>query len=170
MKKIIPVFLCAFLVISCSACSNKADAVDLNRLYSVSAEISIDDFTTSAVLSRLGNGAWDLSFTAPENINGLTVTYLNETAEISYKGLSFSIPNEEIPASAIAEALTKSLDNAAFSAEVEFTEKNGKIKAKGKISDNEYELSIDKKSGAVLSLEIPDINFEADFSDFSLMG
>ncbi len=170
MKRFIPVFLSVILIISFSACSKKADAVDLNRLYSVTAEISYNGFNSTASLSRLGNGAWDINFTAPETISGMNITYVNETAEVTYKGLSFSIPKEEVPLSSIGEILTKVLDNAATASDTQYTEKNDKIKVKGETAGNKYELTVDKKSGAILNLEIEAIKLDASFTEFSLMG
>ena len=170
MKKFLLLIACVAMLFTLSSCAKTVSAIDLNRLYSVTAEICYGENTSIANLSRLGNGAWEITFTAPEALSGMTITYLNDSAEITYKGLNFSLPKENIPAAAIAETLTKALDNAASSSEVVFTAKKGKTVASGKINDNDYDLIINSETSEITGLEVADIGFDAAFSEFTLMG
>ncbi len=123
MKKIISLLICLVLIFAFCGCSKKTDPVDMNRIYSVDAEVKLGDYSANVGLNRLSNGAWDISFTKPDNLKGLAITYQNDKADVSFNGLNFSINREDIPVNAIVSTLTNVLDNAAYGRELSFTKK-----------------------------------------------
>ena len=102
-------------------------------------------------------------------MNGMTATYENENIKISYKGLSFDMPVENIPFKAIVTNLTTTLDNVAFGNDVQFTKSEDRVFAKGKANGNSYKFTFDEKSGSLLELQIDDIELSAGFSNYKAM-
>ena len=170
MKKIICFCLSFCIMISVIGCAKKAKPVTINGLYTINAEVQLGEFEATVGLNRLGNGVWDINFSKPDNINGLSVSYQDENAKITYNGLSFSVPRENIPVEAIVTNLTSILDKVAYGNEIEFTKKNGTITAKGKTDNGNYKVLFDEKSGKLLSVELEDIDLKADFTDYKPMG
>ena len=169
MKKTILLIICLVLIFALCGCSKKTDPVDMNRIYSVDAEVQMGDFSANVGLNRLGNGAWDISFTKPDNLNGLAITYQNDKADVSFNGLNFSINREDIPVNAIVSSLTNVLENAAYGRELSFTKKDGKITVKGKVEDTDYVLTLDEKTNSLLELDIKKQNLHVTFSGYKLM-
>jgi len=170
MKKLFAFFMCLVMIISFNGCAKKTEPVNMNRLYSVEADADFNGFSANIGLNRLGNGVWDITFSKPDNLNGLAVSYENDKANVSYKGLSFSVAREDIPAEALVVALTKILDNAAIGKDISYTKKDGETTAKGKIDNIDYSLTFDKKTGCVLKLELPKMDLSVNFSDYKLMS
>ena len=168
MRKFFYVMISIIILCSLFACSKKTDPMDLNNLYSVDANIKLDNFKCSLTLTRLGNGMWDATFSSPENLNGLTAEYKNEDVNIGYKELSFSLPKEDLPATTVFVNITKALDNVAYNKDIKYTENKNIVTAEGQIDENKFKLYIDKKSKNLLSFEIPDINLKTDFSNYSI--
>ena len=170
MKKIIClcISLCTLIVIT--GCSKKTGAVNLGGLYTMHASVELNGFSSEADINRLGNGQWEISFTKPESLNGLGVSYQNENADITYMGLKFQIPREDVPVQAIATNLTSVLEKLAYSKDIKYTENNGKVTAKGEVDNSRFVAVFEKKSNRLLSLEMEDVKLKADFSDFKPMN
>ena len=105
-----------------------------------------------------------------ENLNGLSVSYENDKAKVSYKGLSFSLDKEDIPVKAIVSSLANVLDNAALGKNITYTKNKGKIILDGEIDSMDYKIILDDKTGAILELELPKIKLKANFSGYKLMS
>lgn len=166
MRRIFAVWIFALIILSFSGCSKNAEPVNMNKLYSVTADVKMGDVSATVGLNRLGNGAWDVTFTKPDNLNGMSVSYENDKANISYNGLTFTINKEDIPASAIVSNLTKVMDNAALGSDMSYTKEDGKITAKGKVDNNAYELILDENSGIPVELKLNKIKMDVNFSEY----
>ena len=169
MKKLIALAICLLLLLPFGGCAKKSEPVNMNRLYSVDANVKVGNFTADIGLNRLGNGVWDINFTKPDNLNGLSISYENDKANITYKGLSFALAKEDIPVKAIMSNLTNVLDNAALGKDISFTKKDGKITAKGKVNGIDYSITLDEKTGTILQLALPKQDLEVSFKDYKLM-
>lgn len=170
MKKIICLCISFMILFSFMGCSKKTTPVAMKSLYSISADVKLGDFEATVGLNRLGNGVWDISFLKPDNINGLGVSYQEENMKVTYKGLSFSIPREDIPIKSIVTNLTSILDNVSLGTKVDFRKDGDKVIAKGKTDSGSYKVTFDEKTGSITSLELGDINLTANFSDYKPMG
>jgi len=170
MKKIFAIVVCIVTMLPLCSCAKKSEPINLNRLYSVDAEVQFASFSANIGLNRLGNGVWDINFTKPENLNGLSVSYENEMAKISYKGLSFSLAKEDVPVNALVSSIAKVLDNAALGKEMSFTKKNNEIIAKGEIDNMEYIITLDSKTGVILELQLPKSDLKVNFSGYKPMS
>jgi len=170
MKKIFAIVVCIVTMFPLCSCTKKSEPVNMNRLYSVDAEVQFANFSANLGLNRLGNGVWDITFTKPENLNGLSVSYENEMAEISYKGLSFSLAKEDVPVKALVSSLAEVLDNAALGKEMSFYKKNNEITAEGKVNNMDYVITLDAKAGVILELENPKSDLKVSFSEYKLMS
>lgn len=170
MKKLIAVFMCLILIIPFSSCAQKTDAVNMNRLYSVTADVKLGNLNSTVDLNRLGNGAWDMNFTKPESLKGIAVSYENDKAKLTYNGLSYSMERDNIPVSAIASNLSKILDKAALGTDMIYTKDNGKITAKGSIDNGSFEIVFDANTACPIELKLAKINLDVKFSDFKPMA
>ena len=170
MRKIICLCISFLILFSFAGCSKKTEPVAMKGLYSINADVKLGDFEATVGLNRLGNGVWDINFTKPDNINGLGVSYQNENMKITYKGLAFSIPRDDIPIKSIVTNLTSILDNVSLGKNVDFRKDGDKVIAKGKTDSGSYKVTFDEKTGSLVSMELEDIDLTANFSGYKPMG
>lgn len=164
MKKFICGIVCIIITICICGCEKKTSSVSLDNLYSVTACVQQEDFECEMSLTRLGNNAWDITFSSPETIKDMNVTYENGNAKITYMGLETTVSKEQMKFTSCCECITSVLDNFSKGKEIEFTKENSQIFAKGTVNNNDYKLIFDSKSKALNGLECEGL--EATFSDY----
>ncbi len=169
MRKLLCGIITVIFVIALCGCAKKAEPISINTNFSADCNIEYDKFKSQMFISRLGSGGWEMSFSSPETINGLAVTYENENTNLSYKGLAFSIPREDIPINAIVTNITAVFDNVSNKNNAEFAKKNGIVTACGRIDSGNYTIKFNEKDGSPLSLEIKQIDLKVEFKDYKIM-
>ncbi len=167
MKRILSIF-CIFTLMTCVGCRKNTDKVKLNNLYTVTAEISLKDFKTTAEFARMGNGNWETTFLDPKSLNGIQISYIDNNTKISYKGLAFSLPSDNIPVNAIAKNITSILDDIVINKKVKFTKDKTYTFAQGTINDLDYEVAIDNKTNILKLLKINKIQLSAAFTNYKI--
>ena len=81
------ILLSAVLFTACKP-SEKQKRPDLNLLYSCKADILWGEMEAEAELKRLGNGDWDIAFTGPDTLSGLTVSFRDGRLHCEMNGVS----------------------------------------------------------------------------------
>lgn len=163
MKKYICGLICIVMAICACGCEKKASSLSLANLYSVTAHAQQEDFECAMSLARLGNNAWDVSFTSPDSIKDMNITYEDGNAKITYMELETTVSKEQIKFSSSCEFITLVLDDFSKGKEIEFTKDSNNFFAKGKVDDEEYKLIFDK-SKTLTGLQSKDL--EVEFSDY----
>lgn len=167
MKKYICGLICIVMAFCLCSCEKKASSHSLDNLYTVNAHAQQEDFECEMSLTRLGNNAWDITFTSPDSIKDMNITYEDGNAKISYMGLETTIAKEQMKFTSSCDCITTALDNFAKGKEIEFTKDKNQIFAKGKAGENEYKLIFDNKSKGLVGLSCDDL--EVEFSDYKKM-
>ena len=164
MKKLFCGLICIVLTVSLYGCEKKASSLSLDNLYSVNAIAEENDFESEMSLTRLGNDAWDVTFTSPDTIKDMNITYEGENTKITYMGLETTVPKQQLEYTSSCQCITSVLDNFAKGKDIEFTKDGDKTFAKGKIGEDEYKLIFESKSKSLIGLECDDL--EVTFSDY----
>lgn len=155
------VFCSIFLFCSCK--NKEAERPDLNYDYSLCAEISSDNMTYSAYLSSI-SGQWKITCSSPDELSGMEITLEDDFCKISFNGLEMKTDREKLPSAAIFSLITKSLDCAAHSSSVTFTESGGIVTASGVVDGADFTLSFE--NGSPKKLSVGGNAFTAEITDF----
>lgn len=170
MKKIIPVFISLFLVISLCACSSGEKSVKftprLNEPFVVTAKIQYGDQESEAVFRKYGTANWDIEFSSPNTLAGVILSYRDEKVDASYKGLSFSVPKTALPIKSIISSFIEVVDTTAGLPEIEAVEKDGLMEIEGELSQGKYMLKLDK-NGGLAEFIMTNLELKIIFTDFS---
>lgn len=173
MRKFLSLFFCALLFFTMTACNfgkpKETAAPDLNRLFTCTAEIRYDDFEMSAELKRLGDGMWEVEFSAPKTLAGVKLSYSEEAISASYKGLSFSIPKDAAPVKAIFTMIFQTIDKSAAMPELPFSEEDGVLVFEGKNDYGKFFISTDKETGDFIGFNMPDYELEVKCGDYKII-
>jgi hypothetical protein len=153
MKKlrITAAIVTAVPIIALSGCGKEAEeAVSLPENFSITAEITQEDFTASADMKRL-NGGWEITVTVPDTLSGMQITLTDADCTVDYRELSYTAANEDMPANSPLRLTAQVLDKCV------------KSKTSGTINGADYEISF--KNGQPDSLQIGN-EIEVNFSGY----
>ena len=169
MKKIIPIFLSVFLIISMCACSSGGKNVKfspkLNEPFVVTAKIQYGDQESDASFRKYSKVNWDIEFSSPNTLSGVILSYRDDKVDASYKGLSFSVPKTALPIKSIISTFIDVADSTADLPEIEATEKEGLMIIEGETQQGKYTLKLDN-SGGLSEFSMPNLELKIVFTDF----
>ena len=169
MKKIIPIFLSVFLIISMCACSSGGKNVKfspkLNEPFVVTAKIQYGDQESDASFRTYSKANWDIEFSSPNTLSGVILSYRDDKVDASYKGLSFSVPKTALPIKSIISTFIDVADSTADLPEIEATEKEGLMIIEGETQQGKYTLKLDN-SGGLSEFSMPNLELKIVFTDF----
>lgn len=169
MKKIIPIFLSVFLIISMCACSSGGKNVKfspkLNEPFVVTAKIQYGDQESDASFRKYSKANWDIEFSSPNTLSGVILSYRDDKVDASYKGLSFSVPKTALPIKSIISTFIDVADSTADLPEIEATEKDGLMIIEGETQQGKYTLKLDN-SGGLSEFSMPNLELKIVFTDF----
>lgn len=169
MKKIIPIFLSVFLIISMCACSSGGKNIKfspkLNEPFVVTAKIQYGDQESDASFRKYSKANWDIEFSSPNTLSGVILSYRDDKVDASYKGLSFSVPKTALPIKSIISTFIDVADSTADLPEIEATEKEGLMIIEGETQQGKYTLKLDN-SGGLSEFSMPNLELKIVFTDF----
>lgn len=146
MKKTIKLLIFPIIIIllfAISSCKkNDTEAVTLKIPYSCELTIQSDEEgsnTYKASLSRKEN-SWQVTYTEPESISGMTITFSYDSYKIKLDELEFDAKRDELPDSAISTMIISALDKTTLSSNVEYKTNDGCTVANGVVGEKNYEL------------------------------
>ncbi len=161
-RKAWKIILCASLSIPLLGCS-KAEKVELKAPYTCEVEIKTESDEYLGSLER-DEARWTFSYTEPEEINGLVITYEGENYNVKLGDIEFTDDRDSLPDSAISTMIISALDSATLSADVKFSTSNDTVIAKGSAGEMDYEITF--KDDIPKHMEIGGI--EVSFKNFKL--
>ncbi len=164
---IIPTAILLAAAAALTACkpAEKQKRPDLNLLYSCKADILWGETEAEAEFKRLGNGDWDINFTGPDTLSGLTVSFRNGSAHCEMNGVSADISGENIPDGSLFDLVCGALDSGAADTGDCISEENILV-SKGHNQNGGYELIFTADTMELCGLKIPDSELEAVIEDF----
>lgn len=168
MKKALSILLMIVITFTIAGCDNKqAEPLELNKLFTVNAQIHYGKTELEGIVNRLGNQMWEIEFTSPENFSGLKLSYYGDSMSASYYGFEFTVPQDKLPVQNIMYVISKVIDDSCVLPEMSFTETE---KSKVYYDDAKtFEITVDTETGGLKCLEYPEHDLKVDFTDFMLI-
>lgn len=163
IRRFLPILLCLCLLTGCDR--PFSPAAPLTEGFTCSFSGSCGGLETAGTLTRPGPGMLTLTLTAPPELAGLTLTWDGEQVTAGLLGLSFSLPQESVPGTALGAELTAALDGARRGEGA--PDGQGRFATAGGGGDDAFTLYSHPDTGALLSLSMPGRELELTFSDFS---
>lgn len=156
-----------FVLAGCAGVKKNLSKPSPVPVFSCNASIAYDDFSALARVERFGDGVWSAEFSEPSTLSGVRLDFCDGEVTASYKGLSFSVPKDAVPVKALLSSLIEVFDEALKSDSLKGIAQDGKITVSGTLSQGDYSIVFDEKSGNLLSFEMPGSGLKMVFSDFS---
>lgn len=136
---------------------------NFDSTYTVKADITFDKLKAKADLTRATVDEWEMIFTEPKQLNGLTIKLNSNKYSASLGGLSFSSEHNSVYSAApqiIAKAvgsLSGSADNA--------TSSDGVLTINTELDGKRVTVTANERSGDLISLKCPHYKLSVNFSD-----
>lgn len=138
----------------------------LSDSFEATAIIRYKDFNANAVIHQ-DTQACSLSFTSPDTLKDMSVTYGSKGVDLSYKGLSFTFDQDSIPGGAVAQ-MTMTAIGEAIRGQSEAKVANGTAQYTGTTDAGNFTLTADE-NGRLLYLSIPQAELEIEFVEYAAL-
>ncbi len=160
-----------FAFTSCGISGTKLDnqriSAQLQQSFTTGAVLQYGDIIAHAQLTN--QGGYNVSFTSPASLEGISFDFYDGTTTINYKELKFPLGGSGANG-AVASMIVKAINNAASQQGVEISLEDGIVTVAGSISQGSFYLSINPEDGSFLSLEIPEEELYITFNNFTLLA
>ncbi len=170
MKKTFMAILITVIFVFATACGNakkEMGKTTLTPTFTCTARIAYDDFSAVAEIQRYGEGMWSAEFSEPSTLSGVRLDFADGEVTASYKGLTFSVPKDAAPVKALISSLIEVVDMSLKADFVEGQASDGVITLSGSLSQGDYTISFDEKTGALVSFEMPGYGLKMVFENFN---
>ena len=158
--------LLGIIMIGLTGCSPKKAAPPQTTNFSCAIRATYNDMTLAGTLTRYTAGTLQLTFTEPETLDGMTVSWDGELIMLEMMGLTFNVDPADVPESALGNEVIAILD-AAMRSELQGVVQDGKQIFDSTGENGNYQLVCDAETGYPLSLSVPRLGLYAEFSDFA---
>ena len=141
----------------------------LTEPFSCTANIITPDIEATGILSHESLGNWNIEFSEPSTLSGVSLIFDGVNSEASYKGLSFSMPKDAVPINSMLLCLANAIDEISTSEEKNATSKDDILTFKGSTDCGDYILTVDEKSGDLTSFQMNNLSLVITFSDYKVL-
>lgn len=163
MKKLLFVLLSSICLMLCG-CAEEEKEIAVERFFECNALMTVNGEETQFALERTGEGIWQIEFSSPKRLSGITFNVTPEEYIISMGELSVQSSMQRYEKSDVS-IITQVLESAI--AGKEFQKSNdGTYVLQGVHNKNAYLLTVDK-NGIPLSLKLEGLGTECEFSEFN---
>lgn len=120
-----------------------------------------------AQVERGSAGTMQVSFSAPEALENVTMLWDGETVKMQLFGIETAFGQDDLPSAALGKALIGVLDEALRKQSEPQRAEEGLLYT-GSFDGHAFELIADPESGALRELRIPSLDIHAMFSAFTV--
>lgn len=140
----------------------------LAREYSFTAEAAYSGTTATLQLTKTGEADLQADFTAPEVLNGLSVTAAGEALTVRFRGMEVDLSAYAIPTQSLM-TLVREVLTGEKSGKLTVEAEEDTVTASGSILLTTYQLVFDKETMALEKIVIPSVEGEAIITDFRFL-
>ena len=140
----------------------------LAREYSFTAEAAYSGTTATLQLTKTGEADLQADFTAPEALNGLSVTAAGEALTVRFRGMEVDLSAYAIPTQSLM-TLVREVLTGEKSGKLTVEAEEDTVTASGSILLTTYQLVFDKETMALEKIVIPSVEGEAIITDFRVL-
>lgn len=141
-------------------------STNLHKPFEAKATIKMKDLTMEADINKTDIGACTFKIKEPKSLKGMEFQYTGDDVLVSYKGLSVKLNEDSKLATSLAGIIVKSIDKAASPSGVDVEIDGKKLLVKGDSDAGKFNILLDKQTGSIISLKLPELDFECNFDDF----
>ena len=170
LRKII--VLAAAVLVLLSGCVGNQKAPEytppLDRAFEMTAIVRQDEREFLVKFCRQPQGSAQVRFEGPDVLKGLEMHFDAESVTVAYEGLSFAFLPDGFPGQAAIKQVLDSF-SAALDGETECEKTDQGMLVKGSLAGESFALLLDRQTGKILKLEIPESGLELKPLNFEFL-
>ena len=136
---------------------------NFDSTYTVAAEITYDDLTAKADVTRRGTSDWTFAFTEPKHLNGVTLTLGADGWSAKLGGLSFASGDSDLY-TLIPEVIGGSIDSLSNCTNDDLAVSDGVLTADSEFNGKKVTVTANERSGELISLKCPYHKLSVNFT------
>lgn len=167
------VIVVVFGILMFASCGKKgADPVpksvseSLSRPFDAKAAIKMKDLVLEADINRTSPGKATIQVNEPKSLAGMNFTYDGKDIVVSYHGLSVKLDENSKLVSSLLSIIVNSIDKAASPSGVDVSLQGDQLVVSGESDSGKFNVTLDKNSRSIVSVSVPELDFECRFDDF----
>lgn len=130
------------------------------------ATISYNGIEAEADVVRSADGSTRVTLNTPEALQGLQFDFAQDSVSLNFKGLKLDVEPSSFLASSMASAMVNAVNTALADENFSAKEKDGVMEYTAKGNSGSFTLGLDAKTGAPVSLVVPSLDLNCNFSDY----
>lgn len=139
---------------------------DLSRPFQATANIKLDEMVIIADLNKTAPNQFTMKIAQPQTLKDLSFSYNGSDITVSYKGMSAVLSDDSFVAKTLAGIVMRSINSATESTGLHISEQDHVLVIEGSNEDGNFTMQIDKQSGSILTLNVPQLKLECNFPQF----
>lgn len=157
LKKLLLCFICFLCILFLTGCesSNEMnnDYFEKKQDFSMLAKCRQNEMEYTLSIKKVGNQI-RFAYVSPENIKDLCFVFDSEKQKVSYMGVDIDEENGQLLKAVLPEILSKSIEDSLA---------NSGENIQGMTEYGNYTVTIDRVSGLLKTLALPNYNFKCSF-------
>lgn len=141
-------------------------STNLHKPFSAKATVKMKDLVMVCDINKTDIGVCTIKIQEPKQLKDMVFQYNGDDIKVSYKGLSVTLDDDSKLVSSLASIIINSIDTAASPSGVDVKLVDKAVEITGKSDSGNFKIILDKESGSIMSLTLPELDFEANFTDF----
>ncbi|MFZ2539271.1 MAG: hypothetical protein WAX04_10270 [Oscillospiraceae bacterium] len=146
--------------------SNKEVATSLKKSFDAKATIKMKDLVLTADINKTAVGCATIKISEPKSLKDMKFEYDGKDVKIGYKGLSVKLDENSKLVSSLVAIIVNSIDKAASESGVSVKVEGKVLVVSGESESGKFAITIDRESGSIASINLPELDFECHFDDF----
>ena len=138
----------------------------MSRPFDAEATITMKDLVLTADINRTEPGQATIRITEPKNLSGMNFSYDGDDITVSYMGFSVQLDGNSKLVSNVASLIVSALDKAASPSGVDVSMEEDALLVSGESDSGKFSIRLDKENGSIISVQVPEVDFECRFDDF----
>lgn len=137
---------------------------NFNSTYTVTADITYDKVKAKADITRVSSDEWEIKFTEPKQLNGLSVKLNDTKYSVSLGGLSFSAEHNSVYSTA-PQIIAKAIGSLSSSANDNTSSSDGVLTINTELDGKRVTITANERTGELISLKCPHHKLSVNFSE-----
>lgn len=139
---------------------------NLSQPFDAKATIKMKDLVLNADINRTSLGKATVTVNEPKTLAGMNFTYDGKDIVVSYHGLSVKLDENSKLVSSLLSIIVSSIDKAASKSGVDVAIEGEQLVVSGESDSGKFKIILDKKDRSIVSVNVPELDFECKFDDF----
>lgn len=141
-------------------------STNLAKPFDAKATITMKDLKMTADINQTRAGECTVKITEPKTLSGMQFIYNGNDVSVSYKGFTVKLNQDSKLVQTVAGIIVEAINKASSPSGIDISIDGGRLLLQGDSDAGKFKMLLDKENGSIVSLSVPSVDFECNFTDF----